>query len=167
MHTNERKVGQLAVGLSARCWQREKALRIEGMAAGFVVRDDSAYEPSVLADCLRNKHFAGHFLPAAGNRWNGELNNAGDWGNYWSSTLNENNPNNAYNLNFNSGNANWNKIPDLRLLQHPEQLRSRLNSLLGLLSHYRSYSLRRRLFFSHPDARSRGFYLEGMKKYVL
>jgi hypothetical protein len=48
------------------------------------------------------------FLPAAGNVWNGELNNAGDWGNYWSSTLNESNPNNAYNLNFNSGNANWN-----------------------------------------------------------
>lgn len=48
------------------------------------------------------------FLPAAGNRWNGELNNAGSNGNYWSSTLNESNPNNAYNFNFNSGNTNWN-----------------------------------------------------------
>ena len=68
-------------------------------------------EPSVSAGCrriktLRRAHL--HFLPAAGNRWDGELNNAGSNGNYWSSTLNESNPNNAYNLNFNSGNANWN-----------------------------------------------------------
>lgn len=48
------------------------------------------------------------FLPAAGWRNNSNLNNAGTNGNYWSSTLNESNPNNAYNLNFNSGNANWN-----------------------------------------------------------
>ena len=70
-------------------------------------RDDSAYEPSVSAGCRRNKHrFAGHFLPAAGNVWDGELNNVGSNGNYWSSTPND--ENNAYNLNFNSGNANWN-----------------------------------------------------------
>ncbi len=48
------------------------------------------------------------FLPAAGNRWNDDLNNAGSNGNYWSSTQNPSNSNNAYNLNFNSGNANWN-----------------------------------------------------------
>lgn len=48
------------------------------------------------------------FLPAAGYRWNSELNNAGSNGNYWSRTLNSSNPNNAYNLNFNSGNVNWN-----------------------------------------------------------
>ncbi len=48
------------------------------------------------------------FLPAAGNRWNDNLNNAGSNGNYWSSSLNPNNDNNAYNLNFNSGNWNWN-----------------------------------------------------------
>ena len=46
-------------------------------------------------------------MPAAGNRWNDNLNNAGNNGNYWSSTQNPDN-NNAYNLNFNSGNANWN-----------------------------------------------------------
>ena len=34
------------------------------------------------------------------------MNNVGSWGNYWSSTPND--ENNAYNLNFNSGNANWN-----------------------------------------------------------
>lgn len=53
-----------------------------------------------------NKHFAGHFLPAAGNVWDGKLNNVGSNGDYWSSTPND--ENNAYNLNFNSGNANWN-----------------------------------------------------------
>ena len=48
------------------------------------------------------------FLPAAGYRNDTSLNNAGSWGNYWSRTLNTNNANNAYNLNFNSGNVNWN-----------------------------------------------------------
>ena len=48
------------------------------------------------------------FLPAAGNRWNESLNNAGSNGYFWSRTLYSNNPNNAYNLNFNSGNMNWN-----------------------------------------------------------
>ena len=47
-------------------------------------------------------------MPAAGYRWNDSLNNAGSWGNYWSRTLNSSNPNNAYNLNFNSGNVNGN-----------------------------------------------------------
>lgn len=48
------------------------------------------------------------FLPAAGNRWNDNLNNYGSNGYYWSGTLNSDNENNAYNLNFNSGNWNWN-----------------------------------------------------------
>ena len=48
------------------------------------------------------------FLPAAGYRWNDELNNVGNNGNYWSSSLNTNNPNNAWNFNFNSGNTNMN-----------------------------------------------------------
>ena len=46
--------------------------------------------------------------PAAGYRNNSSLNNAGSNGNYWSSTLNENNSNNARNLNFNSSNHNTN-----------------------------------------------------------
>ena len=45
------------------------------------------------------------FLPAAGNVWDGQLNNVGTNGNYWSSTPND--ENNAYNLNFNSGSASW------------------------------------------------------------
>ena len=47
--------------------------------------------------------------PAAGNRNGSSLNNAGNNGNYWSSTPNDNNnDNNAYNLNFNNGNENVN-----------------------------------------------------------
>ena len=48
------------------------------------------------------------FLPAAGNRNNTSLNNQGTNGNYWSSSLNTDNPRNAWNFNFNSGNSNMN-----------------------------------------------------------
>lgn len=48
------------------------------------------------------------FLPAAGIRWNRDLNVAGSCGLYWSSTLNESYPDNAYGLYFYSGNAYWN-----------------------------------------------------------
>jgi uncharacterized protein (TIGR02145 family) len=48
------------------------------------------------------------FLPAAGNRNDSELNNAGSNGNYWSSSLNSDNTDNAWNLNFNSDNCNMN-----------------------------------------------------------
>ena len=48
------------------------------------------------------------FLPAAGWRNDTSLNNAGSNGNYWSSSLNESNSNNARNLNFNSDNHNTN-----------------------------------------------------------
>lgn len=47
------------------------------------------------------------FLLAAGYRWNDNLNNAGSNGNYWSGSLNPDNDNNAYILNFNSGNWDW------------------------------------------------------------
>lgn len=46
--------------------------------------------------------------PAAGYRNGTEANNRGSNGNYWSSSLNSNNSNNAYYLNFNSGNHDWN-----------------------------------------------------------
>ena len=47
-------------------------------------------------------------MPAAGNRNGSSTNNVGSNGNYWSSTPNDSD--NAYNLNFNSGNhnVNWN-----------------------------------------------------------
>lgn len=47
-------------------------------------------------------------LPAAGNRNGTNVNNQGSNGNYWSASLNSNNSNNAYNLNFNSSNYDWN-----------------------------------------------------------
>ena len=59
------------------------------------------------------------------------------------------------------------KIPALTLQQHPGMLRSTLNSLLGLLSHYRSYHLCRHLFLAIPSACSVGYYQMGMRKYVL
>ncbi len=48
------------------------------------------------------------FLPAAGYRNGSDLNNAGNNGHYWSRSLNEGNANNAYELNFNSDNVDWN-----------------------------------------------------------
>ena len=46
---------------------------------------------------------SGLFLPAAGYRNGTSLNNAGTFGLYWSSSLNAENPTNAWNLIFNSG----------------------------------------------------------------
>ena len=79
----------------------------DSMAAGFCPRrermGDSAvhrYQQTVETRLI--------FLPAAGYRNNTSVNNQGSNGNYWSSSLNADNPNNAYNLNFNSSNANVN-----------------------------------------------------------
>jgi uncharacterized protein (TIGR02145 family) len=46
------------------------------------------------------------FAAAGGHDYEGTLYNAGVYGLYWSSTPNDSN--NAYNLNFNSGNINTN-----------------------------------------------------------
>lgn len=46
------------------------------------------------------------FLPAAGYRGYSDLYLAGSLGDYWSSSLNTDNPNNAWNVNFNSDNVN-------------------------------------------------------------
>lgn len=45
------------------------------------------------------------FLPAAGGRWDGELNGVGTYGNYWSSTPNDEDY--AYDLSFFSSSAYW------------------------------------------------------------
>ena len=45
------------------------------------------------------------FFPAAGNAWDGSLDNSGGSGNVWSSMLSSNNVNNGQNLSFNSGNV--------------------------------------------------------------
>ena len=43
------------------------------------------------------------FLPAAGDRNYGDLNHAGDYGNYWSSSLGADNPSRAWYVGFGSG----------------------------------------------------------------
>ena len=47
------------------------------------------------------------FLPAAGYRDGSGLSNAGSYGIYWSSSLNESNPSYAYVLDFDSGYCSW------------------------------------------------------------
>lgn len=59
------------------------------------------------------------------------------------------------------------KIPLLRKVKSGEQLRSRLNSFLGILSHYRCYMLRKKMFFNLHEVYQYGYYMKGMKKYVL
>ena len=59
------------------------------------------------------------------------------------------------------------KLPDVAACDHPHRLRSRVNSMLGLLAHYRSYHLRRRLFLGMENAWRWGYFLRGMRKYVL
>lgn len=48
------------------------------------------------------------FLPAAGYRWDDELNYAGRYGGYWSSSLNPDYSGNAYGVYFRSSYWNWN-----------------------------------------------------------
>jgi hypothetical protein len=47
------------------------------------------------------------FLPAAGGRWSGGLDDAGSYGDYWSSTQYPWISDSAYSLNFDSGNVDW------------------------------------------------------------
>lgn len=58
------------------------------------------------------------------------------------------------------------KLPTLCKDKTPEQVRCSLNSFLGLLSHYRSYNIRRRTFY-HLNVYQYGHYLRWMRKYVL
>ena len=59
------------------------------------------------------------------------------------------------------------KVPTLSDEPAPERLLSRLNSMLGLLSHYRSYRIRRHVFYELPFVYRYGHYLRGMEKFVL
>ena len=107
MHTDKLElVNSKTAGLSVVLTEGKMALA-GGMAAGFSLRrmcaGDSAvhrYQQTVEAHLI--------FLPAAGYRNGTSINNLGTNGNYWSSTLNSDNPNNARRLNFNSGETNVN-----------------------------------------------------------
>ena len=48
------------------------------------------------------------FVPAAGGCYDGSVDFVGSYGYLWSSSLNESNPRNGWNLNFNSSNVNVN-----------------------------------------------------------
>lgn len=65
------------------------------------INDNCPFLPFSADDCQT-------IAPAAGYRNGTSVNNQGSNGNYWSGTLNEGNSNNAYYLNFNNGNVNWN-----------------------------------------------------------
>lgn len=87
--------------------------------------------------------------PAAGYRNGSSLNNAGSNGYYWSSTPNESNSNNAYNLNFNSDNHNMNNNnrnngqsvrPVLELIESSDKVRHfSISKEQLLLDLYRAY----------------------------
>ena len=53
------------------------------------------------------KNGGGVFLPAAGYHWKVNLDDAGSYGGYWSSTQYPSGSYNAYNLGFYSGYADW------------------------------------------------------------
>ena len=55
-----------------------------------------------------NINGASLFLPAAGDRWDSELFDAGSYGDYWSRALNSSTPYGAYVLGFYSGGVYWN-----------------------------------------------------------
>ncbi len=59
-------------------------------------------DPEKNVAAAAKKDWGSLFLPAAGNRNGSEFNNAGSNGNYWSASLNESNPNNAWGMNFGS-----------------------------------------------------------------
>ena len=48
------------------------------------------------------------------------------------------------------------KLPTLEQEQNPERLRARLNSMLGILGHYRSVGIQHRMFFSLKSPRKHG-----------
>jgi hypothetical protein len=81
------------------------------------------------------RHQALAFLPAAGNRNNdnGQLNNRGNNGYYWSSTQNSN-ANNAYNMNLNSSGANTNN--NNRTNGFSVRCIAAFNTLFYLISHW-------------------------------
>ncbi len=77
-------------------------------------------------------------VPAAGYRNGSSLNNAGENGNYWSSTPNESNTQNAYNLNFNSSNhnVNWNNRNNGQSVRPVSELTSVSSGLIGEPRHF-------------------------------
>lgn len=59
------------------------------------------------------------------------------------------------------------KVPQIEHIDDAGQMRSRLNSFLGILSHYKTYRIRRELYFNLPQVYRFGYFLKGMTKFVL
>ena len=59
------------------------------------------------------------------------------------------------------------KVSRLHQAIAPDLLRSTINSYLGLLSHYSSYHIRMKMFYGLDFVYRYGYYLKGMRKYVL
>ena len=81
--------------------RRKRRYKTENKKYGNDCGSEQLLLPLNVACCQDNSS-------AAGYRNGTSSNNVGSNGNYWSSTLNESNTNNAWNLNFNSGNHNMN-----------------------------------------------------------
>ncbi len=93
-------------------------------------------------------------VPAAGWRNGSSLNNAGENGNYWSSTPNESDSQNAYNLNFNSGNrnVNWNNRNNGHTVRPVSELTPKPDNPARHFSITKS-ELLRDLYHAYKDAR--------------
>lgn len=59
------------------------------------------------------------------------------------------------------------KVTTLEDSNNAFQMRSRINSILGILCHYRSYQLRLRLFFSLYSLRKFGYCQHGMCRFIM
>ena len=71
---------------------------------------DNTMNEWIRVDGVNGRKFTGSngnsiFIPAAGDCGGGSVGNVGNYGNVWSSSLHTSGPNNAWYLNFNSGNC--------------------------------------------------------------
>lgn len=116
---------------------------------GLVSVDENSPSHFSIDDCRKSD-------PAAGYRNGSSLNNQGENGNYWSSTPNESNTENAYNLNFNSSNHNvdWNNRNNGHTVRPVSELTPQVNSS-GAVHHFTisREQLLKDLYRAYKDAR--------------
>lgn len=105
-------------------------------------------------------------VPAAGYRNGTSSNNVGSNGNYWSSTPNESNTQNAYNLNFNSGNhnRNWNNRNNGQSVRPVSELTSTYSKVSSHFSVSKEQLLRD-LYHAYKDARKHKQYRQYQLKF--
>ena len=118
------------------------------MYDGLLYKKDSLLYFSI-DDCQQ-------IAPAAGYRNGSSSNNVGSNGNYWSSTPNEDNDNNAYNLNFNSGNHdwnNWNNRNNGQSVRPVSELTSTCHNMSSLAFSISKEQLLKDLLHAYKDAR--------------